>query len=77
MTMNQPTAVAQSAAIEGMTFEALVHELESVAQAMDNGNIGIEEATSMYARASALHVAARQRLAEVTARVESLRGGDS
>ena len=61
-------------AIETMSFESLVQELESVAQAMDNGNIGIEEATSMYARASALHAAARQRLADVTARVESLRG---
>lgn len=61
--------------VDTMSFEALVAELESVAQAMDNGNIGIEEATSMYTRASALHAAARQRLAEVTAQVESLRNG--
>lgn len=61
-------------AIDTMSFESLVQELENVAQAMDNANIGIEEATSMYARASALHTAARERLAEVTARVESLRG---
>ena len=74
--MSEAGAVAQvaSRAVESMTFEELVVELESVAQSMDSGAIGIEAATNLYARASALHSAATQRLADVTARIDQLRG---
>jgi exodeoxyribonuclease VII small subunit len=60
--------------VTDMTFEQIVAELESVAQTMDNGTIGIEAATELYARASELHAAARQRLVDVTSKVEALRG---
>lgn len=58
----------------GRTFEDLVSELEHVASAMDRGDIGIEEAADLYERASALHLAASQRLAGVQRRLTELRG---
>jgi exodeoxyribonuclease VII small subunit len=55
------------------TFEDLVGELETVAAAMDRGDIGIEEAADLYSRASALHAAAHDRLTAVQARLATLR----
>ena len=57
-----------------MTFEELVAELESVAHAMDRGDIGIEEAADLYGRAGTLHAAARDRLRQVEQRLAALRG---
>jgi exodeoxyribonuclease VII small subunit len=59
------------------TFEDLVTELESVATAMDRGDIGIEEAAELYSRAAALHEAASKRLESVQARLAQLRGDRS
>lgn len=55
------------------TFEDLVSELETVAAAMDRGDIGIEEAADLYGRAAALHAAAHNRLSTVQARLATLR----
>ena len=66
--------MAEHRPVTEMTFEELVEELETVAQAMDSGAIGIEAATTLYARAAELHSAASQRLVDVTARIEALRG---
>jgi exodeoxyribonuclease VII small subunit len=57
------------------TFEDLVSELETVAAAMDRGDIGIEEAADLYSRAAALHAAAHDRLTAVQARLATLRTG--
>jgi exodeoxyribonuclease VII small subunit len=54
-------------------FEDLVGELETVAAAMDRGDIGIEEAADLYSRASALHAAAHDRLTAVQERLATLR----
>jgi exodeoxyribonuclease VII small subunit len=63
-----------SASLAQRTFEDLVTELESVATAMDRGDIGIEEAAELYSRAAALHEAASTRLETVQARLAQLRG---
>ena len=60
--------------LDTMTFEELVTELESVAHAMDRGDIGIEEAANLYGRAGTLHAAARDRLRRVEQRLAMLRG---
>lgn len=60
--------------LDTMTFEELVTELESVAHAMDRGDIGIEEAANLYGRAGTLHAAARDRLHRVEQRLATLRG---
>jgi exodeoxyribonuclease VII small subunit len=59
------------------TFEDLVGELETVAAAMDRGDIGIEEAADLYSRAAALHAAAHDRLTAVQARLATLRSTTS
>ncbi len=61
--------------VDEMTYEELVGELAAVTQSMDDGAIGIEEVALLYTRASELHATATKRLADVTARIEQLRGG--
>ena len=60
--------------LDAMTFEQLVAELETVANAMDRGDIGIEEAADLYGRAGTLHAAAAERLQRVEQRLAALRG---
>lgn len=73
---NSSPMVASSAgrSVDEMTFEELVIELETVATAMDRGDIGIEEAADLYVRAGALHSAAADRLTNVQQRLAALRG---
>ena len=73
--MTEPLKTPQSdQSLAAMTFEQLVAELERVANAMDRGDIGIEEAADLYGRAGSLHAAATQRLERVQARLSELRG---
>ncbi len=72
-TSNMSTSTA-GRPLEQMTFEELVAELETVALAMDRGDIGIEEAADLYVRAGALHSAAADRLTNVQQRLAALRG---
>lgn len=58
----------------GWTFEQLVGELERIARQMEAPDLGIEEATDLYAMAGRLHAAATHRLARVQERVDALRG---
>jgi len=59
----------------GWTFEQLVGELERIARQMEAPDLGIEEATELYATAGRIHAAAAERLARVQARVSAM--GDS
>jgi exodeoxyribonuclease VII small subunit len=54
------------------TYEQLVEALEEVARQLGSDAIGIEEATTLYERAEELHKAAAERLAAITARIDSL-----
>ncbi len=81
-TSAQPTSTAAGQSVSAdelakRTFEDLVGELETVAAAMDRGDIGIEEAADLYSRASALHAAAHDRLTAVQARLTTLRNTTS
>ena len=58
------------------SFEELVAALESLTSRMAAGDIGIEEAASLYEEAQALHDLAAARLASVQERIERLQGGD-
>ena len=59
-----------------LTFEQLLAALEELTERMAAGDIGIEEAASLYERAGELHAAASARLAAVQARIESLQAPD-
>jgi exodeoxyribonuclease VII small subunit len=58
------------------SFEELVAALEALTARMAAGDIGIEEAASLYEEAQALHHRAADRLAGVQERIERLQGGD-
>ena len=60
---------------EAQTFEQLMAELEAVTEALATGQLGIEAAAELYARAERLHALASARLAQVQARVDALRTG--
>lgn len=55
-----------------LTYEELVALLEDLARRMSSGEVGIEEAAALYERAGAVHAAASERLARVTARLAAL-----
>jgi exodeoxyribonuclease VII small subunit len=71
------TQTASADELAKRTFEDLVGELETVAAAMDRGDIGIEEAADLYGRAAALHAAAHDRLTAVQTRLATLRSTTS
>ncbi|HEX7167849.1 MAG TPA: exodeoxyribonuclease VII small subunit [Acidimicrobiales bacterium] len=65
------------AALETLTFEQLVDELERTIDQMAGGALGIEEVTDLYERAGRLHDAAAARLATVQERIDRLTGGSA
>ena len=67
--------MAESFDLDAMTFEQLVAALEQLTDRMAAGDIGIEEAASLYEQAGELHAAAAARLAAVQARIDKLRNG--
>jgi exodeoxyribonuclease VII small subunit len=67
--------VAETPEEEAQTFEQLMGELEAVTEALATGELGIEAAVDLYARAERLHALASARLAQVQARVDALRSG--
>lgn len=61
----------------GPTFEELMAELEDATAKLAAGDMGIEAAADLYARAERLHAQATERLQQVRSRVEGLtRPGD-
>ena len=62
------------AEFDDLTFEELLAALEQLTERMAAGDIGIEEAATLYERAGELHAAAAARLAAVQARIDKLRG---
>jgi exodeoxyribonuclease VII small subunit len=59
-------------AIDALTFEQLVDELEKTIDRMGSGALGIEEVTDLYERAGKLHAAASDRLARIEERINAL-----
>ena len=58
--------------LDRLTYEQLLERLESLTERMASGDIGIEEATELYERASALHAVATERLERIEARIAAL-----
>ena len=58
--------------VAALSYEQLLERLESLTERMASGGIGIEEATELYERASALHALATERLERIEARIAAL-----
>ncbi|MHB8294779.1 MAG: exodeoxyribonuclease VII small subunit [Acidimicrobiales bacterium] len=54
-------------------YEELVEELERLTRAMSSPEVGIEEATELYERASLVHEVASKRLEQLKQRVDKLK----
>ncbi|MGH9127771.1 MAG: exodeoxyribonuclease VII small subunit [Acidimicrobiales bacterium] len=59
-----------------LRYEQLVELLEDLTRRMASGEVGIEEAARLYEQAGAVHRAARERLAAVSARLEAFSAAD-
>ncbi len=72
MPTPQPNQPLDHSSLEGLSFEQILEELESVTRQIESRDIGIESATDLYERAGLLHAAASQRLASVEARIKAI-----
>ena len=67
---------ASSIDFESMTYEELVGTLENLTSAMSSSEVGIEEATDLYERATQVHRLATLRLDAIRDRIEKLEQSD-
>jgi exodeoxyribonuclease VII small subunit len=67
-----PEPDAEEAALDRLSYEELVETLEDLTKKMSSGEVGIEEAAELYARAGRVHRAALTRLQRVRQRIEAL-----
>ncbi|MCQ2965481.1 MAG: exodeoxyribonuclease VII small subunit [Alphaproteobacteria bacterium] len=58
--------------IEALCFEDALHELESIVSKMDNGQVKLEDAISMYEQGNLLRKQCEKKLAEARLKVEQI-----
>lgn len=58
---------------DALTYEQIVERLEAITDQLGRGEIGIEEAATLYEEAGRLHAEASARLARVETRIAELR----
>jgi len=67
--MNEPDL---SPAVEGMSFEQALAELETVVRELESGDVPLDAAVEIYARGDALRAHCETRLASAQARIEQI-----
>ncbi len=65
----------QSAAIETLTFEAALSELESIVRDLETGKSALEESIGAYERGIALKKHCEKKLREAQAKIEKIMVG--
>ena len=75
--MTEPSAVAATSDEEltQRPFDELVVELQRVVQALEGGNVGLEESIALYRDALRLHAACEARLAQAELTISELGRG--
>ncbi|WP_379921544.1 exodeoxyribonuclease VII small subunit [Erythrobacter sp. R86502] len=58
--------------IDGMTFEAALAALEQIVQALERGDVPLDQSIGLYERGEALRFACQQRLDAAQARIERI-----
>ena len=66
---------SQAADMAGMPFDQLVGELQRIVQALEGGNLPLEDGISMYRRGLQLHAACEARLREAELTITQLGRG--
>ncbi len=79
MTPPEPLAPLTDDELAAMAFDALVGRLQGIVQALEAGNVGLEESIGLYREGLRLHAASEERLkrAELTITELGRRGGES
>jgi exodeoxyribonuclease VII small subunit len=65
-------AEKQEPAIEGMSFEEALNELQSLVKALEKGEAKLEEAIRAYERGAALKQHCERKLREAQAKIEKI-----
>ncbi|WP_052071801.1 exodeoxyribonuclease VII small subunit [Sphingopyxis sp. MWB1] len=59
-------------AIDSLSFEAAMGELEMIVRRLENGDVSLEESVNLYERGHALRAHCEARLAAAQARIEQV-----
>ena len=76
--MDEGTALSAAAGqtsaqdIAGMSFEAALAALEQIVQALERGDVPLDQSIGLYERGEALRMACQQRLDAAQARIERI-----
>ena len=78
MTPSEPLEELTDDELAAMAFDALVGRLQRIVQALEAGNVGLEESIGLYREGLRLHAASEERLkrAELTITELGRRGGE-
>ena len=63
-------------AIEGLSFEAAMAELEAVVRKLESGQVALEESIALYERGAALRAHCDARLRAAEERIEMIRASE-
>ncbi len=63
--------------LEKMTFEEAMDELEKIVDALDKGNVSLDEAITAYDRGSALKDHCEKQLNQAKMKVETIQSGQN
>jgi exodeoxyribonuclease VII small subunit len=63
-------------AIEGLSFEAAMAELEAVVRKLESGQVALEESIALYERGAALRTHCDARLRAAEERIEMIRAAE-
>lgn len=63
-------------AIEGLSFEAAMAELEAVVRKLESGQVALEESIALYERGAALRAHCDARLRAAEERIEMIRAAE-
>jgi len=63
-------------AIEGLSFEAAMAELEAVVRKLEGGQVALEESIALYERGAALRAHCDARLRAAEERIEMIRAAE-
>lgn len=72
MSMTDTSENKAVPAIDSLSFEAAMGELETIVRRLENGDVSLEESVSLYERGHALRAHCEARLAAAQARIEQV-----
>jgi len=70
--MTGPQDQSSAAALDGLSFEDALRELEMIVQKLERGDVPLDDSIALYARGEVLRAQCQKRLADAEARIEKL-----